>query len=194
MDNDGIMDISGKEVFYSYNSAGDYLVIMTVTDTGGLTDTATTMIYVNQGQGNNGKETVYIELRNGGNGSMIPNSQVHESKLDYNWNITEDDMEGLENVEVKLIWADTSWDLDLFFGVGLNPENGMLYGEDSGGSEGNGEGEVILNTDSPGELSYSGVDQWFLRVITKERTVTNGGSKLLAESCSFQVSVTLTYS
>ena len=59
MDNDGIQDINGKEIFYSYRNPGDYLVILTVTDSGGLTDTATTMIYVSQGQGG---DKYYIDM------------------------------------------------------------------------------------------------------------------------------------
>jgi len=102
-------------------------------------------------------------------------------------------MTNLIDIEVKLIWSDTEWDLDLYFGVGISPENGIVYNQDTGGSEGNGEGEIILHTDNAGELSYSGVDQWFLRISTKEKTVTNGGSKLLAETCDYKVSVTLTY-
>jgi len=188
MDNDGINDVSGKVVFYSYNAAGDYLAVLTVVDTAGESDTASTMMYVKEGE----RIVENVELRNDGNATMLPNTRILSSKIDLNWNLTESDMEGLIKVEVVLTWVDTTWDLDICFGCGVNPENGIIYGNDTGGSEGSGEGEVTLTAEG-GQIIYNGVDQWFLRVTTKESTILNGGGKKATENCPFTVSVQLFY-
>lgn len=189
MDNDGINDVSGKVVFYSYSAPGDYLAVLTVTDTAGETDTASTMVYVKEGE----SSEVDVELWNGGNSTLVANTRFSTSKMDFNWNLTESDMAGLVKIEVSLVWEDVTWDLDLCFGCGLNPENGLVYGNDTGGSPGQGEGEVILTAEG-GQLMYNGIDQWFLRVTTKENTIFNGGEKKPTEKSPFRVMVTLYYS
>lgn len=118
-----------------------------------------------------------INLDEGNGGEISPNNGVTESDVKKHW-----DMEnGTKELVAILKWEDTT------LGIGECPHSGEVYAEDNNGTEGNGEGEVVLTLDDEELLSQEG--QWFVHISTKERTHANGGNHFAWESCSFTVEV-----
>ena len=188
-ESDGIEDSAEKEVFYSYSLPGDFEAWLYVTDTDGVERSTMEMIYVTESLK---PDRIEVELEDDGAGDIDPNDPFSDSSFILNWDMTGDYTEGLKKIEVILLWDDLTWDLDIIFGRGENTADGEVFGDDTGGNEGSGEGNITLETDESGALEYDDAEQWFVEITTKE-AIKPGGDKLPTDSCTFTVSVILWY-
>jgi len=188
-ESDGIVDSTEKEVFYSYSVPGEFEAWLYVTDTDGVERSAMEMIYVTEKLK---PDKIEVELDDDGAGEIDPNDPFTDSSFILNWDMTGEYTDGLKKIEVMLLWDDLTWDLDIIFGRGENTADGEVFGDDTGGSEGSGEGNITLETDESGALEYDDDEQWFVEITTKE-AIKPGGDKLPTDSCAFTVSVILWY-
>lgn len=104
----------------------------------------------------------------------------------HNWNVSSN----ARKVVAILNWSDKSWDLDIEIGVDGSADNGTVKASDSGGSEGNGEGSVALIYETVTNLEQG---QWFAQITTKEKTITNGGTKTSWASCDYTIDIIIYY-
>lgn len=106
---------------------------------------------------------------------------VGDNSNDHNWRVEEDAIK----LVVVLRWSDTLQDLDVSIGKGQDVDSGIIEAQDSGGSAGSGEGEVVLEIDDPGtlEVSEGFEEQWFVHIEPDP----------VALNCQYVVDVTVTY-
>ncbi len=190
LDNDGIEDGGNREIFYNYSAVGEYLATLIITDSGGKMDDHSENIIITERER---PDKIEVELANGGQGDIPANSLISESQEIYTWDLTSELAEEIKKIEVILEWDDLSWDLDVSTGKGTDGNTGEVLGEDTGGSEGNGEGNVVLELDDTEKLVYDVDEGWFVEISTKESVRTDGGDKLSTDQCEFAVTVILWY-
>lgn len=104
----------------------------------------------------------------------------------HNWNVSIN----ARKIVAVLNWTDKSWDLDIEIGIGECAENGTVKASNKGGSAGNGEGSVTL-TYEPGTNLQTG--SWFAQITTKEKIISNGGTKFSWESCDYNLDIIIHY-
>ena len=192
LDNDGIEDGDDREMFYNYSMAGEYLATLVVTDSGGKKDEHIETIHISEMER---PDNITVELANDGEGDISANMPppVSDSKSVFTWDLSSELADGIERLEVILEWEDLTWDLDISTGRGAESGSGVTLAEDTGGSEGTGEGYVVLTLDDAGALAYDIDEGWFVEISTKERVRAAGGDKISNDQCEFSVTVILWY-
>jgi len=190
LDNDGLEDGNQREIFYNYSLVGDYLATLIVTDSGGKMDDHFETIHITEMEK---PDMIEVELSDNGQGDISANTPLSDSNFLINWDLSSELAEDIQKLEVFLEWDDLTWDLDISTGKGADSGNGEIFAEDTGGSEGTGEGYVVLELDDPDLLEYDADEGWFVEIRTKESVLTAGGDKNLNAQCEFTVTVILWY-
>ncbi len=190
LDNDGLEDGDQREIFFNYSFVGEYLATLIVTDSGGKMDDHSENIHISERER---PDKIEVELDNGGAGEIEANTPISDSNFIFNWDLTAELAEDIKKIEVVLEWDDISWDLDVSTGKGAGSGSGDILAEDTDGSEGTGEGNVVLELDDSGELAYDVDEGWFVEISTKESVLTAGGNKNLNDQCEFTVTVIIWY-
>ena len=190
LDNDGIEDGNKREIFYNYSMIGEYLATLIVADSGGKMDDHSESIYISEMER---PDSIEVELDNDGAGEISANTPpISDSNLILNWDMTAELAEDINKLEVILEWEDLTWDLDISTGKGTDSGSGEILAEDTDGSEGTGEGYVILELDDADVLAYDVDEGWFVEIGTKE-SIKPTGDKSLTDSCELTVTVILWY-